>query len=182
MVGQISRKIQSTIIAHTGSASPVGSVFTDVSLVQAASALEPPIATGRAGGTCERKAAQNTFWMGRGGTLPTISGIDIALGYLGQGTGLSAAACSAAACAAACALLLAADGRAEGDVRCRRAVSRAASGVQDRGPFGAARCQARQAIVAARGGGSIAKPFVDAGASDALWPHGFKWAKRTARC
>ena len=51
------------------------------------------------------------------------------------------------------------------------------------GPFGRA-LDARldEAIVRAarEAAGDAAKLFVDAGASDALWPHGFKWAKRTA--
>jgi L-alanine-DL-glutamate epimerase-like enolase superfamily enzyme len=51
------------------------------------------------------------------------------------------------------------------------------------GPFGRALdTKLDEAIVRAarEAAGESARLFVDAGASDALWPHGFKWAKRTA--
>ena len=107
------------------------------------------------------KLHQNTFWMGRGGTLThTISGIDIALwDILGQATGLSVGRLLGGGLPQArAALLLAADGRAEGDARRRRrSIASRASGLQDR--LGAvrpgARRQARRGDRArgARGGG-----------------------------
>lgn len=51
------------------------------------------------------------------------------------------------------------------------------------GPFGRAMdARLDEAIVAAarRAAGDKARLFVDAGASDAYWPHGLKWALRTA--
>jgi L-alanine-DL-glutamate epimerase-like enolase superfamily enzyme len=51
------------------------------------------------------------------------------------------------------------------------------------GPFGRALdVKLDEAIVRAarEAAGEKSKLFVDAGASDALWPHGLKWAKRTA--
>jgi L-alanine-DL-glutamate epimerase-like enolase superfamily enzyme len=51
------------------------------------------------------------------------------------------------------------------------------------GPFGrTGNARLDEAIVAAarEAVGPEAKLFVDAGASDAFWPHGYKWAKRTA--
>jgi len=51
------------------------------------------------------------------------------------------------------------------------------------GPFGRAMdARLDEAIVAAarRAAGDRARLFVDAGASDAYWPHGLKWALRTA--
>ena len=51
------------------------------------------------------------------------------------------------------------------------------------GPFGRAMDSRldREIIRAARAAaGTDAKLFVDAGASDAHWPHGLKWAMRTA--
>lgn len=60
-----------------------GSVFTNGGLVEAALKVLEPLYTGENGLEPERvteKLHQNTFWMGRGGTLThTISGIDIAL-------------------------------------------------------------------------------------------------------
>ena len=51
------------------------------------------------------------------------------------------------------------------------------------GPFGRAKDHGLdEAIVAAArdAAGKDAQLFVDAGASDAYWPHGLKWAMRTA--
>jgi D-galactarolactone cycloisomerase len=60
-----------------------GSVFTNGGLVEAALKVLEPLYTGENALEPERvteKLHQNTFWMGRGGTLThTISGIDIAL-------------------------------------------------------------------------------------------------------
>src|SRR5260221_9460446 len=71
-----------------------GSVFTDGRLVAAALKVLEPLFAGENALEPERvseKLHQNTFWMGRGGTLThTISGIDIALwDILGKATGLS---------------------------------------------------------------------------------------------
>jgi L-alanine-DL-glutamate epimerase-like enolase superfamily enzyme len=67
-------------------------VFSDGRLVQAALHVLGPLYAGESALEPERvseKLHQNTFWMGRGGTLThTISGIDIALwDILGQATG-----------------------------------------------------------------------------------------------
>ncbi len=60
-----------------------GSVFTDGRLVQAGLQVLEPLFRGESALEPERvteKLHQNTFWMGRGGTVThTISGIDIAL-------------------------------------------------------------------------------------------------------
>ena len=68
-----------------------GSVFTDARLVQAALKVLEPLFLGENALEPERvteKLHQNTFWMGRGGSLThAISGIDIALwDILGQAT------------------------------------------------------------------------------------------------
>src|SRR5688500_17934722 len=50
------------------------------------------------------------------------------------------------------------------------------------GPFGRGKAALDEAIVKAAGDavGADALLMVDAGASDAFWPQGFKWALRTA--
>jgi D-galactarolactone cycloisomerase len=70
------------VLTHGGLAG-YGSVFTSGSLVEAALEVLEPLYAGENALEPERvseKLHQNTFWMGRGGTLThTISGIDIAL-------------------------------------------------------------------------------------------------------
>ena len=70
----------------------LGSVFTSDDLVRAALALLEPLYRGENALEPERvseKLHQNTFWLGRGGSVThTISGIDIALwDLLGKATG-----------------------------------------------------------------------------------------------
>jgi L-alanine-DL-glutamate epimerase-like enolase superfamily enzyme len=87
--------IHALIAVHTDAGiTGYGSVFTDGRLVQAALKVLEPLFLGENALQPERvteKLHQNTFWMGRGGTLThTISGIDIALwDILGKATGLS---------------------------------------------------------------------------------------------
>ena len=87
--------IHALIAVHTDAGiTGYGSVFTDGRLVQAALKVLEPLFQGENALQPERvtdKLHQNTFWMGRGGTLThTISGIDIALwDILGKATGLS---------------------------------------------------------------------------------------------
>jgi len=168
-----------------------GSVFTDGRLAQAGLEVLKPLLLGENALEPERiaeKMHQNTFWMGRGGTLThVISGIDIALwDILGKATGLPV-------------------GQLLGGVH-RRKVKPYCSLLMEEpalmkdvvaeyhdkgfrcfkigwGPFGR-RDVARldEAIVrAARDGiGPESQLFVDAGASDAYWPQGLKWAMNTA--
>ena len=70
----------------------IGSVFTNDALVKAALAVLEPVYRGENALEPERvseKLRQNTFWMGRGGSIThAISGIDIALwDILGKATG-----------------------------------------------------------------------------------------------
>ena len=76
--------IHAIIAVHTDAGiTGYGSVFTDGRLVQAGLQVLEPLFRGETALEPERvseKLHQNTFWMGRGGTLThTISGIDIAL-------------------------------------------------------------------------------------------------------
>jgi D-galactarolactone cycloisomerase len=169
----------------------LGSAFTDARLVRAAievlerhyigeNALEPM--------RLAEKLSQTTFWMGMGGTLThTISGIDIALwDILGKAAGQPVGR------------LL--GGRYRDRVRPyasilmempelmrERAAAYRAKGFRALkvgwGPFGRREDAALdEAIVRAarEGAGDDCLLMVDAGASDAFWPNGLKWALRTA--
>jgi D-galactarolactone cycloisomerase len=168
----------------------IGSAFTTDQLVRAAldvleplyrdeNALEPQ--------RVSEKLHQNTFWLGRGGAIThTISGIDIALwDLLGQASRQPV-------------------GRLLGG-RYRERVLPYASVLADRpdplrdhlvklkedgfrafkvgwGPFGRGQGIDEAIVAAARDAvGSESALMVDAGASDAFWGHGFKWALRTAQ-
>ena len=76
--------VHSLVAVHTdGGVTGHGSVFTNGGLVEAALKVLEPLWRGENALEPERvseKLHQNTFWMGRGGTLThAISGIDIAL-------------------------------------------------------------------------------------------------------
>jgi D-galactarolactone cycloisomerase len=184
--------IHAIVAVHTGSGlTGYGSVFTDGRLVQAGLKVLEPLLLGENALEPERiaeKLHQNTFWMGRGGTLThTISGIDIALwDILGKATGLPVGQLLGGVYRRKvqpyCSLLM------EEPKMMRDVVGEySAKGFRafkiGWGPFGRAQAtKLDEAIVrAARDGiGPDAKLFVDAGASDAYWPHGLKWALRTA--
>jgi D-galactarolactone cycloisomerase len=168
----------------------VGSVFTNVALVRAALAVLEPLYQNESALEPERvseKLHQHSFWMGRGGSLThAISGIDLALwDILGQATGQPV-------------------GRLLGG-RYRERVRPYASLLMQEpaalaaeleqwaaqgfrafkigwGPFGRGSHAQDEAIVrAAREAvGEDALLMVDAGASDGFWPHGYKWALRSA--
>ena len=176
-----------TDTGHVG----LGSVFTNDALVRASLALLEPLYRGENALEPERvseKLHQNTFWLGRGGSLThAISGIDIALwDLLGKATGQPV-------------------GRLLGG-RYRERVQPYASLLMDEpaklrehllsikaqgfrafkigwGPFGRRNAAMDEAIVkAAREAvGPDAKLMVDAGGSDAFWPNGYKWALNTSK-
>src|SRR5690606_21492878 len=185
--------VHSLIAVHTDAGIiGYGSVFTNGALVEAAIAILEPLLIGENALEPERvseKLHQNTFWMGRGGSIThAISGIDMALwDILGKATGLAV-------------------GRLLGG-RYRDRVKPYCSLLMDEpekmadiigphyeqgfrafkigwGPFGR-RDDARkdEAIVrAARAAvGDDASLLVDAGASDAYWPNGLKWALNTSQ-
>lgn len=167
-----------------------GSAFTSGDLVRASLDVLRPLLIGENALEPERVSEtlhQHTFWQGRGGAIThAISGIDIALwDILGQATGQPV-------------------GRLLGG-RYRERVQPYASILMDEparlvehlhevlgygfraikmgwGPFGRVDRATDEAIVkAARDAvGPDIRLMVDAGASDAFWPNGLRWARRTA--
>jgi D-galactarolactone cycloisomerase len=168
----------------------LGSVFANEALVRGALQVLEPLYRGETALEPERlseKLHQNTFWQGRGGSIThTISGIDIALwDLLGQATGQPISR------------LL--GGRYRSRVRPYASLlMQEPAALADHllaiksqgfrafkigwGPFGRKGFAFDEAIVkAARHAiGDDALLMVDAGASDAFWPQGYKWALRTA--
>lgn len=181
-----------TLIAVRTDDGPVGwgSAFTSEDLVRGSLNILKPLYEGENATEPERvteKLHQNTFWLGRGGSIThTISGIDIALwDILGKVTGQPV-------------------GRLLGG-RYRDRVQPYASllmrepermadellPVKEQGfrafkigwgPFGRRDRQTDEAIVrAARDAvGAESMLMVDAGGSDAFWPGNYKWAVNTA--
>jgi len=183
--------VHTLIVVHTDEGMfGLGSVFTNDQLVRAALKVLEPLVIGENALEPERvseKLHQHTFWLGRGGTIThTISGIDIALwDLLGQAVGQPI-------------------GRLLGG-RYRERVMPYASVLMDQpevlarklknihgqgfrafkigwGPFGRNHHRTDEAIVKAarQAVGPDSLLMVDAGASDAFWPNGLKWAARTA--
>src|SRR4051794_18172632 len=162
-----------------------GSVFTSADLVKASLAVLRPLFAGESALEPEQvseKLHQSTFWLGRGGSIThTISGIDIALwDLLGQATGQPV-------------------GRLLGG-RYRDRVRPYASLLADEppalagrlralaqqgfhafkigwGPFGRHSDALDERIVASarEAIGPDALLMVDAGGSEAFWPHGYTW-------
>jgi D-galactarolactone cycloisomerase len=177
------------VLTHGGLAG-YGSVFTSGSLVEAALEVLEPLYAGENALEPERvseKLHQNTFWMGRGGTLThTISGIDIALwDIVGKALGQPVARLLGGVyrhrAMPYCSILMEEPGpMRDAAQRARDAGFRALK--IGWGPFGR-RDDAKldEAIVrSARDGFGEGRLFVDAGASDAYWPQQLKWAIRTS--
>jgi D-galactarolactone cycloisomerase len=167
-----------------------GSVFTNHLLVEAALRVLEPLYRGEHPLEPERvseKLAQNSFWMGMGGTLThAISGIDIALwDILGKVTGQPVGRLLGGRCRERvlpyCSLLMEEPGLMHAAVARFKAQGFRAFKI-GWGPFGKKDFSTDEAIVrAAREAvGPESLLMVDAGASDAFWPQGFKWALRTA--
>ena len=184
--------IHAVIAVHTDiGITGYGSVFTDGRLVEAGLKVLQPLYMGENALEPDRvseKLHQNTFWMGRGGTLThTISGIDIALwDILGKATGLPVAGLLGGAYRQRvqpyCSLLMEEPARMHDVIAEYRGRGFRAYKI-GWGPFGRALDpKLDEAIVRAarEAAGPDAKLMVDAGASDAFWPHGLKWAMCTA--
>lgn len=183
--------VHTLITVHTDEGlTGIGSAFTSDKLARAALNVLEPLYLGESALEPERvseKLHQSTFWLGRGGAIThTISGIDIALwDLLGQATAQPA-------------------GRLLGG-RYRQHVRPYASVLMDQpsvltdqlhalldkgfrafkigwGPFGRlSNALDEQIVSAARDAiGADALLMVDAGGSEAFWPHGYSWALRTA--
>ena len=169
----------------------VGSVFTNSDLVQAALAVLEPLYRNENALEPERvseKLHQNTFWLGRGGSIThTISGIDVALwDILGKATGQPVGRLLGGRYrdkVKPYASLLA---RAP-EILAEHLSELSRQGFQafkiGWGPLGRVSHDMDEAIVAkARDAiGSNSLLMVDAGGSDAFWQNGYKWALRTAR-
>ncbi|RYE08049.1 MAG: mandelate racemase/muconate lactonizing enzyme family protein [Hyphomicrobiales bacterium] len=184
--------IHALIAVHTDAGiTGYGSVFTDGRLVEAALEVLEPYYLGENALEPERvaeKMHQNTFWMGRGGTLThAVSGIDIALwDILGKVTGLSVGRLMGGRhqdrVMPYCSLLMEEPAQM-GDEIAKWRDQGFRSFKIGWGPFGRRDSFANdEAIVRAAKdalppGGRL---MVDAGASDAYWPNGLKWALRTA--
>lgn len=184
--------VHALIAVHTDAGiTGYGSVFTNGGLVEAALKVLEPLYAGENALEPERiseKLHQNSFWMGRGGTIThTISGIDIALWdilgkALSQPVGRLLGGIYRKRVKPYCSLLM------EEPAAMHAALTRFdAQGFRafkiGWGPFGRrGDSKLDEAIVkAARTAiGDGSQLFVDAGASDAYWPNGLRWAINTA--
>jgi L-alanine-DL-glutamate epimerase-like enolase superfamily enzyme len=167
-----------------------GSAFTNDQLVRGALHVLEPLYLGENPLEPERvseKLHANTFWMGRGGSIThAISGIDIAMwDILGKATGqpvgrLLGGRYRERVRPYASLLMCEPAALAEQLLAIRTQGFRAFK--IGWGPFGRGSSATDEAIVrAARDAlGPDILLMVDAGASDAFWPQGYKWALRTA--
>jgi D-galactarolactone cycloisomerase len=168
-----------------------GSTFTSDALVEASLKVLEPLYLGENPLEPERvseKLRANTFWLGRGGAIThTISAIDIAMwDILGKATGQPVGRLLGGRYRERvrpyASLLMEEPGPLAEKILSIRAQGFRAFKI-GWGPFGRRDHATDQQIVhAAREAvGPDALLMVDAGASDAFWSHGYKWAARTAR-
>jgi D-galactarolactone cycloisomerase len=169
----------------------LGSVYTSAPLVAAALELLRPLYEGASAidpAATTEMLHQNTFWQGRGGSVThAISGIDMALwDLLGQATGqpiwrLLGGKYRDRVQPYASMLMV------EPELMGERLLAAKARGFRafkmGWGPFGRHSASKDEAIVrAARAAiGPNDHLMVDAGGSDAFWPHGYKWALETSK-
>ncbi len=171
--------------------SGLGSVFTSGKLVEGALGVLRPFLIGASAcdpAVVSENLHQNTFWQGRGGSIThAISGIDIALWDLwGKITGqpisrLLGGRRRERIKPYGSLLMTEPEGMAE---RLLPGLERGFRAFKiGWGPFGRRDARTDEAIVrAAREAvGPDVELMVDAGGSDAYWPHGYKWAIQTAR-
>jgi D-galactarolactone cycloisomerase len=167
-----------------------GSAFTSEDLVRASLAVLRPLYQGENCLEPERvseKLHQNTFWLGRGGSIThTISGIDIALwDLLGKATGQPVGRLLGGRYRERvrpyASLLMREPARMPDELLPVKAQGFRAFKI-GWGPFGRSSNALDEAIVrtAREAVGAESLLMVDAGASDAFWPQHYKWALRTA--
>lgn len=168
-----------------------GSTFTNDALAKAALGVLEPLYAGENPLEPERvseKLHANTFWLGRGGSVThTISGIDIALwDILGKVTGQPVGRLLGGRyrdrVRPYASLLMQEPARLSEHLYAIRTQRFRAFKI-GWGPFGRhSNALDEQIVRAAREAvGSESLLMVDAGASDAFWQQGYKWAARTAR-
>lgn len=167
-----------------------GSVFTSEDLVRASLAVLKPLYANENALEPERmseKLHQNTFWLGRGGSIThTISGIDLALwDLLGKATNqpvgrLLGGRYRSRVRPYASLLMQEPERMADALLPVKAQGFRAFK--IGWGPFGRRNSKVDEAIVrAAREAiGDDCQLMVDAGGSDAYWPGNYKWALRTS--
>jgi L-alanine-DL-glutamate epimerase-like enolase superfamily enzyme len=169
----------------------IGSVFTDARLVEAALGVLRPLLIGESiePMRVSEKLHQNTFWMGRGGSLThAISGIDIALWDIfgkvtGQPVGRLLGGRYRDKVKAYASILM----EMPELMRERTALYRAQGFRAIKigwGPFGrrgSAKLDEEIVRAAREGAGDDCLLMVDAGASDAFWPNGLNWAVNAAQ-
>jgi D-galactarolactone cycloisomerase len=184
--------VHSLVCVHTDEGVVgVGSTFTSETLAAAAVELLEPLWRGESAIEPERvteKLHQHTFWLGRGGAVThAISGIDLALWDIfgkvcAQPVGRLLGGRYRDRVRPYASLLMQDPERLAEELAVLRAQGFGAFKI-GWGPFGRGPAAVDEAIVrAARESiGPNALLMVDAGASDAYWPHGYKWALRTAR-
>jgi L-alanine-DL-glutamate epimerase-like enolase superfamily enzyme len=169
----------------------VGSTYTSKALVEAAVKLLRPLLIGERADEPARvteKLRQHTFWQGRGGAVEhAISGIDIALWDLfGQITNQPVARLLGGVYRDKIkpygSLLFDEPDRLR--EKLTLAVARGFKAIKlGWKPFGRRDAKTDELLVvtARETVGPGVELMVDAGGSDAYWPHGFKWALRTAQ-
>lgn len=183
--------VHTLVAVHTdGGMVGLGSVFANDALVRGALQLLEPLYRHENALEPERvseKLHQNTFWQGRGGSVThAISGIDIALwDLLGQATGQPIGrllgGCYRTRVRPYASLLMQEPAPLADHLQSIKAAGFGAFKI-GWGPFGRGTAAQDEAIVrtARETVGPDARLMVDAGASDAFWPQGYKWALRTA--
>ena len=184
--------VHALIAVHTDAGiTGYGSMFTNGGLVAAALKVLEPLFLGENALEPERvseKLNQNSFWMGRGGSLThTISGIDIALWdvlgkALGQPVGRLLGGVYRTRVKPYCSLLMEEPDKMAATLRPYRDMGFRAFKI-GWGPFGRRESTRNdEAIIAAARGavGDDSQLLVGAGASDAYWPNGLRWAINTA--
>jgi len=169
----------------------VGSAFTSRDLVSAAAKLLSPLLLGERTDEPARvseKLRQHTFWQGRGGAVEhAISGVDIALWDLfgkvvGQPVGRLLGGFYRTKIKPYGSLLF--DEPEPLRAKLAQAVARGFKAIKlGWTPFGRRDAKTDESLVrtARETVGPGVELMVDAGGSDAYWPHAFKWALRTAQ-